>query len=44
MIPAFRLTALGVSGLILFAALSQAPGTLPDRLDDAAFWKLVTES
>ena len=44
MIPAFRLTALGVSGLVIVAALSRSPETLPDRLDDATFWQLVTES
>jgi hypothetical protein len=44
MIPAIRLTAISVAGFVLVAALSQSPESLPDRLDDAAFWKLVTES
>jgi hypothetical protein len=44
MIPAFRLTAMSVAGIALVAGLSQAPKTLPDRLDDATFWRLVTES
>jgi hypothetical protein len=43
MMPAIRFAALGGAALVLAAVPGSSRGALPDRLDDATFWRLVTD-
>ncbi len=43
MMPALRIAVVGIAAAVLSVAPASPPAALPQRLDDASFWRLVTE-